>query len=102
MSLSLDLGTEPKGLEVKTYGLMSLPDIRIGDYEISMKDFRYLVGYVMTNTDLIPGDPRIALKEDIEHMLVVEGYNTGGKRFDYGQASSDGVSITNFQENGES
>ena len=81
MSLSLDLGTEPKGLEVKTYGIESLPHVRIGDYEISMKDFRYMVEYVMTNTDLLPDDPRISLQESIENMIVSDGYNPDGKRF---------------------
>ena len=84
MSLSLDLGTDPKGLEVATYGIEGLPDICIGNYELSMKDFRYMVSYVMTNTDLMPNDPRLILKEEIRRMTVQEGYNPGGKRLVFG------------------
>jgi len=81
LSLSLDLGTEPKGLEVKTYGLKSLPEVRIGEYELSMKDFCYMVNYVMTNTDLEPYDPRIDLKESIKSMHLVPGFNKNGVRY---------------------
>jgi len=81
LSLSLDLGTDPKGLEVKTYGLTSLPHVRIGDYEVSMKDFCYMVEYVMTNTDLEPDDPRIELKKSIGSMHLVAGFNKSGIRY---------------------
>ena len=83
MTLCSDIGTDPKGLEVKTYGLESMPHVRIGDYEISMKDFRYMVEYVMTNTDLEKNDPRIDLKESITSMNLVNGYNFEGKRYGF-------------------
>jgi len=104
MSLSLDLGTDPRGLEVKTYGIKGLPDVRIGDYEISMADFRHMVNYVMTNTDLVPDDPRIALKDDIENMAISHGYNIDEQRFVYfgrepHPASPDGVSSKSPEAN---
>jgi len=81
LSLSLDLGTVPKGLDVKTYGLKSLPEVRIGEYELSMKDFCYMVEYVTTDTDLEPYDPRIGLKACIESMHLTTGFNKNGTRY---------------------
>jgi hypothetical protein len=48
MSLSLDLGTKPAGLEVKTYGFGSMGNtVHLGDYEISLEDFLIMAVYVL-------------------------------------------------------
>ncbi len=84
MSLSLDLGTKPEGLEVKTFGQTIGPDplqmVYIGDYKISMKDFLCAAEYVLTNTDLEPDDPRLQFLKCVRSMKIVKGYNSGGKR----------------------
>ena len=86
MSLTLDLGTVPKGLRCKTHGLVpiSLSDkVDIGDYELTIEDFCMLVHYVMTNTDLLgPDDPRISLVKMFRKARVVDGYNSSADRYD--------------------
>jgi hypothetical protein len=49
--------------------------IMIGDCEIPMSDFCFLVEYVLTNTDLDDGDPRIGMVERIRRAKVVPGHN---------------------------
>lgn len=51
MTLVLDRGTRPKGLEVKTTGAPTI-GILLGDYELSMEDFLLAAAYVLTNSDL--------------------------------------------------
>ncbi len=84
MSLALNLGTKPEGLEIKTWGDMLGPDplqtIHLGEYEISMVDFLYAAAYVLTNTNLEKNDPRLQFVEYIRAMKVIEGYHPGGKR----------------------
>jgi hypothetical protein len=80
MSLSLDLGTKPKGLEVKTYGIGNLEAVYLGDYEISMEDFLIMAEYVLTNSDLKPNDQRLQFIKCIKSMQEVEGWNENGKR----------------------
>jgi hypothetical protein len=80
MFLVLAQGTKPLGLEVKTGMPGTLPDVRLGDYEISMSDFCEAVLYVLTNTNLEPNDPRLYLVEKIKSMKEVESYNGRGKR----------------------
>lgn len=81
MSLSLDLGTKPKGLTIQTFGIGSPNDvIFLGDYEISMKDFLIAAEYVLTNTDLKHNDPRRQFVKCVQTMEEVSGYNPEGKR----------------------
>ncbi len=85
MSMSLDLGTKPAGLEVKTYThtLGSLgKSVHLGAYEISLEDFLVAAGYVLTNTDLAPNDPRLQFVKYVQSMRVVEGHNRGGERLE--------------------
>lgn len=86
MSLSLDLGTKPKGLEIKTLGnllgLDPLHVVHLGEYEISMKDFLCAADYVLTNTDLEVDDPRLQFVRCVKSMKIVEGYNPGRKRLE--------------------
>lgn len=73
MSLRLAYST-PKGLEVKTHGLSSLPDVYLGGYEITMTDFLYMVDYVLTNTDLSGiDDPRCVFVEYVKGMKIIGG-----------------------------
>lgn len=80
MSLSLDRGTKPAGLEVKTRGLGSIVDL--GEYEISMEDFFIAAAYVLTNTDLEPDDPRLQFVKCVRSMKEVDGFNSGRKRME--------------------
>lgn len=83
MSLSLNLGTRPAGVEIKTFGFGSMEGIvHLGGYEISMADFLMAVAYVLTNTDLKPGDPRLQFMECVRSMKVVDGYNPNTKRLE--------------------
>ena len=83
MSLSLDLGTKPTWLEVKTFGFGSMGNtVHLGDYEISLEDFLIAAKYVLTNTDLELNDPRIQFVKCIQSMKEVKGYNSGGERLE--------------------
>lgn len=83
MTLSLDLGTKPAGLEVRTYGFDPLGStVFLGEYEISLKDFLAAAHYVLINTDLEPDDPRPRFVECIRSMSEVKGFNSGGKRLE--------------------
>jgi hypothetical protein len=50
------------------------------DVTIPMKDFCYLVEYVLENTDLFENDPRLKLVEKIKNFKVIPGYNHGASR----------------------
>jgi len=78
MSLSLDLGTKPNGL--LAYFGADPTVLFLGDCAITMRDFVLLVEYVMTNTDLMPDDPRLRLIRRMISMCVVAGYNPGSSR----------------------
>ena len=80
MSLVLNQGTKPEGLEIKTWGMPELPDVQLGDYEISMEDFLECAFYVLTNTDLQPNDPRLVFVERVKKMTQLDGYMSGRKR----------------------
>jgi hypothetical protein len=81
MSLILEMGTKPAGLEIKTYGLGLKPNtVHLGDYEISIEDFLVCAEYVLTNTDIQPNDPRLQFVKCVKSMKEVEGYNPGQKR----------------------
>jgi hypothetical protein len=84
MSLALEReGTDPKGVEIKTWGrLGGMADIvHLGKYEICIEDFLIAAHYVLTNTDIYPGDPRRQFVECIKTMELTEGYNKGGRHF---------------------
>ena len=75
MSLSLDQGTKPEGLEVKTWGVVGLKSVvHLGDYEISMADFLSVAQYVLTNTNLDPNDPRLEFVKWVKSLEQVKGY----------------------------
>ena len=76
MSLSLELGTNPNGLMVWSTG----GPVRIGDYELSMADFCYMVDYVFQNTDLAENDPRELILKRFKEAEIVKGFNPGGRR----------------------
>jgi len=73
MSLRLTCGTKPNGLSVKTVGV-GIDTVFLGDYEISLKDFLFAAHYVLTNTNLEEGDPRLQFVESVRTMQVVKGY----------------------------
>ncbi len=76
------LGTKPHDLEIKTGGFGGLPDVQIGDYEISMKDFLLVVHYVLTNTNLEPDDPRLQFVKCVQSMQKIDGWGGSGKRLE--------------------
>jgi len=77
MSLILDRGTAPGGLRAIA---PHAGCVFVGEYMLSLEDFLQLAEYVLTNTDLKEGDPRLAFVARAELAQVVEGYNPGGKR----------------------
>lgn len=75
--------TRPPKLEIKTRGLtqFGLPHIvEIGEYTVDLMDFLTTASYVLTNTDLETGDPRLHFIDYIKSMRRVSGYNRGRKR----------------------
>lgn len=83
MTLVLNMGTEPAGLEVKTLGFGSWGNtVYIGDYEISLEDFLATAEYVLTNTDLGPNDPRPQFIKCVQLMKEVDGYSPNSKRLE--------------------
>lgn len=72
MSITLDCGTEPKDLSIKTFDGKT---VFLGEYKISMVDFAICVFYVLTNTDLEENDPRLKLVEDVKNLQIKQGRN---------------------------
>lgn len=91
MSIVLDQDTRPKGVEVKTsmdgkrvwVGTSSLNWVGDADIDMSLDDFCAVVEYVLTNTDLLPCDPRADLLRRLKNFHPVPGYNNGNKRLAY-------------------
>ena len=83
MSLILEMGTQPAGLEVKTFGFGSMGNtVHLGDYEISLEDFLVAAEYVLTNTDLEPNDPRLQFVKCVQSIKQTDGYSPGRKRLE--------------------
>ena len=81
MTLALENGTKPDGLQTKVHDLFGNKDIvMIGDYTLSMEDFLSLAAYALNNTDLKKDDPRLQFVEHVRNMEVVEGWDEGGKK----------------------
>lgn len=98
MSLSLDLGTKPAGLEVNTFGLGEIGStIYLGNYEISLKDFLVTAFYVLTNTDLETNDPRLQFVKCVQSMKEVEGYYPIRKRLQAGVPPLPPLPLSNPQ-----
>lgn len=77
------MGTQPAGLEVKTFGFGSMGNtVHLGDYEISIEDFLVAAEYVLTDTDLEPNDPRLQFVKCVQSMKQADGYNPGRKRLE--------------------
>lgn len=55
-------------------------EIRIGDCYLSFPDFCDMIMYVMTNTDLEEGDPRLSLMDRIANLREAAGHNAGRTR----------------------
>lgn len=83
MSITLDLGTKPAGLNIKTWGVGPLGNtVFLGDYEISIEDFLIAANYVLTNTDLEPNDPRLQFVKCVRLMKKVDSHNSDRKRLE--------------------
>jgi hypothetical protein len=79
MSLRLDQKTTPEGTCVKASSLggfwISTPEPHVTSVCISPEDMAECIVYFLVNTDLRPGDPRLALVERLQRMEVIQGYN---------------------------
>ena len=84
MSLSLERGTEPRGLEVIIVptGPGTARPILLGGYKISLEDFLLTAEYVLTSGDLAPDDLRLKFVESVRSMRIVEGGMPGGTRLE--------------------
>lgn len=90
MSLVLDRGTKPDGLQAKTFGVDD-EVVFLGDYKITMEDFLVLAHYVLTNSNLTEDDPRLQFVESVRGMAVVKDYpvTIGGKELDTKRLHTD-------------
>lgn len=80
--MSLELSYTHGKPTVKTWGFMNNKDIVIfGDYNVDINDFFAMVYYVLTNTDLYKGDPRIKFVKKIKKLRKVKGYMVGEEHF---------------------
>jgi len=71
MSLALEFGTKPHGLNIQTH--TAKPNIvQIGEYELSIEDFLLAAFYVLTNTNLTHDDQRLEFVKSIHAMRIVE------------------------------
>ena len=72
MSLVME-GVKPKPIEASTFTIFDGEiDLRIGGHQIPLEDFRFLVMYVMCNSNISPNDPRLELLEDLRSLIVIE------------------------------
>lgn len=80
MSITIK-GGKRKRVYVKTGVLLNGENFLIfGDYEIPLEEFLYAAEYVLTNTDLKRGDPRLKFRRCVRSMVKTDGFNKGGKR----------------------
>ncbi len=77
MSMTLDNGTIPKGLDVQVHDMDGdgKDVVMIRDYVLSMKDFLFLAAYALTNTDLKEDDPRLRFVEFVQQLQYEKGFN---------------------------
>ncbi len=59
------------GVDVKTYEAST---VLIDHKEYGIEDVLNIVYYVLTNTDLVPDDPRLGFIKVVKDMDVVPGY----------------------------
>ncbi len=79
MSTTSDWGTREVGL-VEVRKDENETKVRLGWYDISMKDFLFVVEHLLTDTDLEPNDPRLQFVECVKSMKKIQGRYVGGKR----------------------
>ncbi len=73
MTLRLNRGTKPTGLEIKTSGFNE-GVVFLGNYQISMEDFLIAAHYVLTNSNLEKDDPRRQFVKCVRAMRIRKGY----------------------------
>lgn len=81
MTLLLNIDSK-EPIEVKTHGTyFSQKDVvRIGDYEIGIIDFLISAEYVLTNTNLYEGDPRLMFLRRVKEAATITGWSGEGQR----------------------
>lgn len=85
MSLLLENGTRPNGLEAKTWSAAA--PLMLSGYAISPDDMCDLVRYYLTNADIGgPTDPRLKLVNEIRDFEIVDGWMPGEKRLRLGKS----------------
>jgi hypothetical protein len=80
--MSLQLAKSP-GIEAKTNTFddkVHLHHPKSAWSDIDMEDFCELVKYVLTNTDLMPMDPRLGLCEFVSKLHIMDGHNPNQQR----------------------
>ncbi len=81
MSLKLNVDTNPPVI-TSAWEVGGKHTIAIGQEDVGLEDFCELVKYVLTNTDLLPHDPRTELVKKIRKAKVTHGYMKGKKRYE--------------------
>jgi len=76
----------PRDLEIKSHP--NIPGhenetVRIGEYHMSLSDFLVMAEYVLTNTDIVPNDPRVKFLERIKRAEPIPGWNPGNQRIGF-------------------
>ena len=77
MSLILD---RSGGIAVKTFPSVINPKVYFGDHVVDLEDFVEAMKYVLTNSDLLDGDPRIQFMTWCAKLAVVDGFNPNALR----------------------
>ena len=75
MSIDVKDKFTQKVVYVKSGSLSDGDYITIGDNTFTMKDFLFIVQYVLTNTDLRENDLRLKFSEAIRGIKVIEGWD---------------------------
>lgn len=58
----------------------SLPGVMVDGLDLSVDAVMEIAYYAMTNTDLVPNDPRLEWLERLKKLQKVEGWNPEGTR----------------------
>lgn len=82
MSLDLNCGTTPDHTRAFTRDskVILMHEVQPSSVSMSLIDFCELAKYVLTNTDLVDDDPRLALVEYCQSLEQVPGWNGAHSR----------------------
>jgi len=69
-----------KELVVGTLLGQPLPGVYVGSLELPLDAVLDIAYYVLTNTNLVPDDPRLKFVQAVKKMRIVKGWNAKYKR----------------------